>query len=185
MGWCQLPKMQQMEDDFAVIQRNSVHSKQSIDQLYQKSSRKAQQLKNIQKESPMIFLYNYSQYHFFNQILMSLALNNMGLLIELKFLIIINIKYFLNNQKNQNNSCYHSFQIKITLWRQWETWDICYSHQIMIGNVDLFVILQTTRVQKDLYDSNFRSNASKREGQLNSLKTALQILRDNEQALKK
>ncbi|CAD8136061.1 unnamed protein product [Paramecium octaurelia] len=46
-------------------------------------------------------------------------------------------------------------------------------------------LLETTRVQKDLYDSNFRSNASKREGQLNSLKTALQILRDNEQALKK
>ncbi|CAD8132380.1 unnamed protein product [Paramecium pentaurelia] len=46
-------------------------------------------------------------------------------------------------------------------------------------------LLETTRVQKDLYDSNFRSNASKKEGQLNSLKTALQILRDNEQALKK
>ncbi|CAD8076874.1 unnamed protein product [Paramecium sonneborni] len=46
-------------------------------------------------------------------------------------------------------------------------------------------LLETIRVQKDLYDSNFRSNASKREGQLNSLKTALQILRDNEQALKK
>ncbi|CAD8047383.1 unnamed protein product [Paramecium sonneborni] len=46
-------------------------------------------------------------------------------------------------------------------------------------------LLETTRVQKDLYDSNFRSNANKREGQLNSLKTAFQILRDNEQALKK
>ncbi|TNV74936.1 hypothetical protein FGO68_gene15499 [Halteria grandinella] len=46
-------------------------------------------------------------------------------------------------------------------------------------------LLETTRVQSDLYDANFRSNSSKREGQLNALKTALQILKENEQALKK
>ncbi|CAK78877.1 unnamed protein product (macronuclear) [Paramecium tetraurelia] len=57
--------------------------------------------------------------------------------------------------------------------------------QLTLNQENTQQLLETTRVQKDLYDSNFRSNASKREGQLNSLKTAFQILRDNEQALKK
>ncbi|CAD8047186.1 unnamed protein product [Paramecium primaurelia] len=57
--------------------------------------------------------------------------------------------------------------------------------QLSLNQENTQQLLETTRVQKDLYDSNFRSNTSKREGQLNSLKTAFQILRDNEQALKK
>ncbi|CAD8044233.1 unnamed protein product [Paramecium primaurelia] len=57
--------------------------------------------------------------------------------------------------------------------------------QLSLNQENTQQLIETTRVQKDLYDSNFRSNASKREGQLNSLKTAFQILRDNEQALKK
>ncbi|CAD8135070.1 unnamed protein product [Paramecium octaurelia] len=89
---------------------------------------------------------------------------------------ILREKLGQDNQKTSSSLKNKQNDLKITQRR---------NTQLFLNQDNTQQLLETTRVQKDLYDSNFRSNASKREGQLNSLKTAFQILRDNEQTLKK